>query len=348
MHNYTWKKRLFFSLMIIAISILSIFIIIEVCYRMYMIISPPLRVYDPDGAKFNPNGVGKYKGSSVILDKHGFRNGIDTGAWEKKRKIMLIGDSVCFGLGVDNEYTISHILNQEFSSASFGFLNLGHPGWDTPALVDLLYKQTSKLAQWDMIIWLYCINDAKTSSNYNSPLLDDKSADRRMEINFSGKLQWLIHRFFKWPFILKPKIKALFLKIGLQERDQRKSSWESYYKWCMSSYDLESENRKNEERYIHDIVIWSQRNKSALLFVLCPAELQFVDGNTRPQNFIKELGKRYNFPVIDLMHDLATANKRGRIFLPNDRCHLNPRGNRIIADIIKEWLVSNGYTGSEK
>lgn len=341
-YPYSWKKKLFFYVFLATASIFIVFVVLEGGYRLYLTVFSPIIIYTPDGAKFNPNSIGKYKGGRVSIDKYGFRNGIDQATWGKSRKILLIGDSVGFGYGVSDEFTISHLLNEESGTRSLGFLSMCHPGWDTPRIRDLLYQQGEELGPWELIIWIYYINDAKTSTSYKPPLID-KSAVKQM--NLTGRMQWFLYRFFKWPFVLKPKIKQIYKKAkrGILKSDPPAASWDSYYEWCLSAYELDSETRINEEKYIGDVVAWCERNKAGLLFLICPAETQFADGNTKPHEFIKELSHRYNFPVVDLKPYLEKANTEERVFLPGDMAHLNPKGNKLVSNIIKVWLVKNKY-----
>lgn len=336
-------KTFLINLIIIVSSIFITLVFIEIGYRVYLKAVKPVTVMTPDGLRFNPNGKGIYRGGKTSCDKYGFRNALDLEAWNKKIKIMLLGDSVGFGMGVDDDETISHRLNRYFSRFGIGFLNLCRPGWDTPALRDMLYEKGSALKPWDMVIWLYYINDAKSSTTYTSPLYRGESPVDKM--NFSGKFQHFIYRFFKSPFVFKSLLKNVYQKFfgKKSERQSKIESWGNYYNWCISSYELKSKTRQNEEKYIHDIVIWCQKNKTKLLFVLLPAENQFNDGHTEPQEFIKRLGDHYVFPVVDLMPRLALANSEKRTYLPDDFGHLNARGNLIVANIIKDYLIQEGY-----
>lgn len=327
------KSTVLASLALIVSALFVASILIEVGYRVHLWLARPALILTPAGERFNPNGAGEYSGGRVTIDAFGFRNGIDLDAWKKPRKVMLIGDSVGFGAGVDDDQTINHLLNEQFRSSDLGFLNLSAPGWDTPVLRDRLYSQGTRLGPWHLIVWMYYINDAKSAITYFPP--PSNAGTRR--VGLLRKTQNVMYRFLKWPFIIKPVILRL-----LSEEDPRRASWKSYYRWAMSAYDRDSVTRKNEEKFIHDIVVWSNENNAELLFVVFPAETQFVDGNIKPQRFIEELGKQYNFPVINMMPYLARANEVGRVHLAGDPGHLNPRGLEIASNVIRDWLVSNG------
>jgi hypothetical protein len=330
-------KSLFINLLTIAVSLFVAFVFIEVCYRIYSFLNPPLIVETLTGNRFSPNVNGIYRGGKISTDNHGFRNGIDIHAWDKKKKIMLIGDSVGFGMGIDDKDTISHQLNEAFKGTDVGFLNLCNPGWDTIQLRDRLFFYGTKLKPWELVVWLYSINDAKLSKIYLPP-------DYKTLGVLNLPLKTLPDNFFifRWPDALRKKV-VRSRQLKNKRKDTRRKSWNEYYKWCISTYETGTVTKGNEEVFVHDIVLWAQQNESNILFVIFPAETQFADNNKIPQDFIKSLGEKNNFPVIDLLPYLSKAHKKERIFLEGDHSHLNPRGMKLVSDILQQWLIKNRH-----
>jgi len=269
-------KSLFINLLTIAVSLFVAFVLIEVGYRIYFSLNPPLIVETLTGNRFRPNVNGIYRGGRISTDKHGFRNGIDNHAWDKKKKIMLIGDSVGFGMGINDEDTISHQLNETFKGADVGFLNLCNPGWDTIQLRDRLYFHGTKLGPWKLIVWLYSINDAKLSKIYSPP-------DYKTLGVLNLPLDTLPNNFFifRWPDALRKKI-IRSRQLKNKQKDPRRKSWSEYYKWCISTYETGTSTKRNEKVFVHDVVQWTQQNDSNILFVIFPAETQFTDKNRIP------------------------------------------------------------------
>jgi hypothetical protein len=200
------RKPFFVNSLLVMLSISLTFVVIEVCYRTYKRFNPPLTVEAKIGHRFLPNASGIYIGGKTSTDKYGFRNGIDITAWEKERKVMLIGDSVGFGQGIDDDQTISHNLNEAFEKSNIGFLNLCNPSWDTVLLRGRLYKHGVELGPWDLILWMYYINDAKYSIKYfplNSLHLNKEKP--------TGKYRILDLIVFKWPHAVKKRVKKYTL-----------------------------------------------------------------------------------------------------------------------------------------
>ncbi len=327
-------RTLFVNLLLIMASIFLISTVIEVCYRIYLQFNSPVAVTTPIGPRFIPNRRGLFEGGKTSIDKNGFRNGVDAKAWEKERKVMLLGDSVGFGLGIDDDQTISHQLNEAFNKSNIGFLNLCNPAWDTVLLRGRLYQYGLEFGPWDLVIWMYYINDAKHSVKYFP--IDVKSVNKSRS---SQKTQFWESFIFKWPLAMKKRFKKHVFSKKIK-KDPNRSSWDNYYKWCLSSFEPGTLTRLNEKAFIRDIVQWTRKNSSEIVFVIFPAENQLADENRMPQDFIKSLGEEYNFPVIDLLPYLIEADKGEKVYLPGDHQHLNAYGSQIVSNIVKEWLIN--------
>lgn len=273
----------------------------------------------------------------MSIDRHGFRNGIDAKAWEKEHKIMLIGDSVGFGSGLDDPYTISNYLNRISPNENLGFLNLCNPAYDTIPLLSRLYQYGGSLGPWKLIFWMYSINDAKYSIRYYP--LSRQTIEPAKPNNFDRLKNFII---FKWPHAVIRRYK--YHKSAQEiKKDPKRSSWSAYYNWCLSSYRPGSVTRRNEKAYIRDIITWGNNNKTPIIFIVFPAENQLTDGNKLPQEFIQELGRELGFPVIDLIPYFIKAQEKRRLYLPKDHTHLNKEGSKLVATIISDWLRRNGY-----
>ena len=75
--------------------------------------------------------------------------------------ILLAGDSVTFGLGVNNDETVSHFLEKEEKISSFNFqvLNFGVPGYGIGQYYLNLKRHINKLNPKVIVLILYTAND---------------------------------------------------------------------------------------------------------------------------------------------------------------------------------------------
>jgi len=190
------------NLLLIVGSLFIFFVTIEIGYRIYLHYNKPIAEYTPYGPRYYKNTSGIYRGVRISIDQYGFRNGIDAEAWEKEHRIMLIGDSVGFGSGLDDPFTISNNLNRIMRDSNLGFLNLCNPAYDTIPLLARLHQYGESLGPWKLIIWMYNINDAKHSLRYyplSSQIVENVKPTKIEEIK-----NFLI---FKWPHAILRRYK---------------------------------------------------------------------------------------------------------------------------------------------
>ena len=74
-----------------------------------------------------------------------------------KGHILLVGDSVTFGLGVNNEETVSHYLEKEYKR--YQVLNLGVPGYGIGQYFLNLKRHINQLNPKLIVLIIYTIND---------------------------------------------------------------------------------------------------------------------------------------------------------------------------------------------
>lgn len=313
-------------------------VICELSLRAYLKIEKPLVAPGVFENEFLPGGSGMYAGATVTLDRFGFRNGKHENAWEKPRKVLLLGDSVCFGQGVDDEFTIAHYMNKALADTRIGVLDLCHPGWDTPKIRNLLFREGTAHGAPARIFWLYYINDAKSSTHYLSYEQTSTWQDFPIELRALAAF----HSVFKFPFWVKYRLDEYSKSTAIQKRSE---TWSDYYNRCIASYDAGSVTRENEERYISDVAHWKMEHAFPLELLVLPAKDQLTDGRTAPQQVMTQMGKTHGLVVHDLLDLYRKVSKDEEIFLPEDSAHLNKNGNEMVAMALLALLADEIQQG---
>lgn len=311
----------------------------EISFRAFILLTKPLTIPGVFENEFYPNGSGLYSGAWVTLDKFGFRNGAHKEAWTKPEKILLIGDSVCFGQGVDDEYTIAHLMNLKLSETNMGVIDLCHPGWDTPKIRSRLLREGNAHGKIVHIFWLYYINDAKSSTDYFS--LEDISTLRPFPIEI--RALFTFNRYFKFPFLIKSRLAEYQKKLAIESPG---NTWEAYYRRCLDAYQIGSATRVNEEKYIADIAHWSNEHAIPIDLVALPAKDQLTDDERGPQEFLTLMAERYKLQMYDMLPKYRQEQAREEIFLPQDQAHLNRVGTKLISSTLVE-LIKAKYHDSK-
>ena len=112
------------------------------------------------GASTNADGV------SYRVNRHGFRDGEYSLAKSKEiKQIVFLGDSIVFGLGLENNETLPNQLEQIFKEKGeeVEVLNFGVTGYETEQEVEL-FKETGLNFKPDAVIVGYCLNDSMQAS----------------------------------------------------------------------------------------------------------------------------------------------------------------------------------------
>ncbi len=113
-------------------------------------------------------------------------------------RVLLLGDSVVFGWGVDDEHTFARRLESEWNAAAprtrLEVVNTGHPLFDTVQQAATLREFLPKL-QPDLVLLVYVVNDVEPSRDVAEELLLQKKPDPAESIvlphdfwSFTGEL----------------------------------------------------------------------------------------------------------------------------------------------------------------
>ena len=81
--------------------------------------------------------------------------------YSSKGHILVVGDSVAFGLGVNNDETVSYYLGKEenISALEYQVLNLGVSGWGIGQYYLNLKKHIENLNPKMIVLIIYVTND---------------------------------------------------------------------------------------------------------------------------------------------------------------------------------------------
>lgn len=324
-----------YAVVTIVIGTLAGLLIFEGGYRTYLLIEKPLSIVTPIGKMLNPNGSGPYRGGYVSLDEHALRNAFDRERLERKYRVMVVGDSLTFGTGVNDDEVLTHHLNRIYADDQIGFANVARPGWDTEHLRGL------SMGYWKInrpihgIVWIYYINDARTNVRYSPPV-----TGRVLEIRKPPHF-WLGIESALWPHMKSPVlIGNLLSKFSDTQENQAQptTGWKGYYETCLRSYRRGSASAQIEERYLKEVVGFVRKAGVPLWFVLAPATDQFADGRTNPQDFVKGILAREGIPILDLMDAMRElGDDVTSLYLRGDHGHWNPAGHRFVAEQIAQF-----------
>ena len=319
------------------IGLVLALIIVELGYRAYLWAYSPVLVYQPGGKHLHPNGHGDYRGGHTTLDKYGLRTVLDEEVRNRKTRILVIGDSLTFGAGVDDDDTFVHLLNERYAMQDVGFINLGFPGLDTWMLRSIFFGREDDYRPYYGVLWVYYINDARTNAAY-LPIQTKYDMTLYSDGRFASA-ENAVWRYLKSPAL----IKHLVVNIIARFKDNKKTqgddvAWRKYYELSMLSYHPYAINRRIEMRYLKEIMGWMDERGVKLWFMLAPALDQLTDNRADPQDFIRSVVDSKRYPILDLLPEFQKLVLPETFYKHNDHAHWNPKGHAFVADEIVRFL----------
>jgi len=261
-----------------------------------------------------------------------------------KGHILLVGDSVAFGLGVNNDETLSHYLGK--INNEHQVLNLGVPGYGIGQYFLNLKRHIEKLNPKIIILVIYTAND-----------LDETRKDTRFGISKpyflynNGNLVNLNSEISKYS-CSNLYTRSRFLKhiTPILLKDQ-----------CKPRVIERNKASPTIAKLIDGIRVLGMKKEISTLIVLSPA-LTAVERVSCKQNKGKDscknidpgfenyytyfslMMKLYKLPHIDFLETLVEYNKTNEItFLygnkGKDVHHYSPQGNALLANTISNQLA---------
>ncbi len=336
----TRRKRIAYSLIAFAVSVVLCFGTSEVILRLFagwafsVAADSPLEVSSVPGLKFQLRS--NYVSDKVQTDEYGFRSR-PADAKPAKRSILVLGDSIAFSSGLAYEKSFSSKLEKSFTEETgepVAVWNGAAPGYNTD----------QEAAQFDLAgprlrpavtILEYCMND------YLDPpqLLTSGKLDATAPSG-GGGFSALNLLFTSRTYVFgKEKIK------DLQE------TWPEWFP-----------NSLHYVHYLHHKPGW-QRSKLALLrmkasadklgshflLVVFPVEQQLRISERDALDDIVKFATDNQIDVLDLYPSLQARWKDG-LYVGNwaevgtvDTLHLNERGHEIVAEQINQAVLKRGW-----
>ena len=283
-------------------------------------------------------------GADVFTDKYGFRiekEHLTIEPSEYKETVLVMGDSVGFGTGVEFTETFLGLLSAE--KPSLLVHNSSVIGYHVND-----YKNFSQefLSSYDDRInsafLIYCLNDliAVSAANINEAVSTNK--DTIISTSLISDKEALVTKLKKIRIInyvnsLLRSHSKLYLLIKGIVTDPQMRYWENdlaIYKTLNDSKSYEGLEPLND---VNDLF---KKKNIPLTIIIMPYEYQVrvdnVDTNL-PQNILKNYFEIQNINYIDALPSFRNANiKSSELFLSYDPMHLSKQGHKLLHSIISK------------
>lgn len=301
---------------------------------------------------------------AVSINEQGFRGKRELlpGKPENRLRVLCLGDSFTYGVGVDDQFTYPALLQiylqQRFPDREVEVVNAGVPFYD---IFDELsyYRDKGRRLHADVVVLQFYINDleAMASAFFRQDLLQRQGGiynafdqaigaevvERRLNDRLASRFP-LLDRLRQAPALSagpSPASTGPFRRYHFQASPAERALLADKAA-LLDARNLPALNRfwtnyRQALRVFNDEV---QRDGAAFLFVLAPDVAQVREDLNSPAAALVPFCRENGIPVIDLARKLRAAahGNPDRAFLVPRNPHPNAEGNTIMAKAVADAL----------
>jgi lysophospholipase L1-like esterase len=341
-----WAKVIGTGIVSLLIFLTLIVLIEESVRWLFPGVNPQMsdhRLFDPHkyGRTYGYKALatGEELGALVTTDEHGFRTSARSRQRNISEPVLVLGDSVSVGIGVEAEQTYPSLLEEMLDKK---VLNASVSGYGIADYVEVLGHVVNNFKP-RLVLMGICLNDLSPTSQANIVTLarnrkDDGEVspdERRYPSRLMRTLRYINDNYLNFHSFLgfHSRTYAWLKSLAADSARDHFMADRMYYRDAKTIEFLSSQFVKLKR---------SLTGENVLLFVVLPYEYQLRTGSLEalePQNIIKEAGDMAGVTIYDPYDELMEYLKVNRlpsraIYLFNDPLHFNSVGHRVIAELV--------------
>jgi len=281
-------------------------------------------------------------GAKVYTDEFGFRvprNG-GTSSSDYESAILILGDSVGFGVGLEEAETAAGLLRKEIPSTKiYNSSVIGYYTYDYKNVIESFLPLHEEVKT---VYLLFCLNDL---SPYSTMCFDENN---KISIETDGFFKKIITKIGKNSLILRmnmflrahSKLYIFFRGILAQGEGL----------FLIEDNSLYSERNKaiflEKMRYIADISVYLKKKNIPFTVIIMPYEYQLRTHDEKlmiPQQKLTEFFNDEGINYIDAVSEFRNSETASKDFyLAYDPTHFSKKGNEILSNIIVRDIANRG------
>jgi lysophospholipase L1-like esterase len=287
---------------------------------------------------YRPNASATSWGATVTTDALGFRH--DPAEKPKPAKapsIVIIGDSVPVGIGVEAQELFSSTLGRQLPQRIINTSVTNYGVEDYENIVrHFIVPKRSELSIEKVVLFV-TFNDMAVPVEANAPPpAIQPPVEKPLHIRWAERLNQTV----QFNAFLMQRSKLYLLLKGL--------AYDTSKSWFMSDARL-FRNPSNVAVFaarMNAIKEMLQEAKIPLLVVVLPYEYQLRAPGTEtlfPQSILRNILSTGKFDFVDLTahfqeHLRRTGRRSSQLYLFNDHCHLSSMGHDVVAEALQPYL----------
>ena len=286
--------------------------------------------YFENGIIFSkPNKTFKVFGIKSKTDNNGFRIPLDNFSFKNNNNsILILGDSVTFGVGAKEKDTFIGILRNNLQKNLYNTAIFGH---NIESYLYILKKNYKKFNnEINEVVIFLCLNDLVPYQG--ATLKEEKEKEKKDKINNFQKKIVRNNFAVKLNLFLRERSSLFVLLKGFVT-----NPIERHYNYMKVLYDNEK-NLLGFEKFVKEIDEFMNKNDLKYRYVLLPYAHQ-VKNNCKkellkPQEIIKEILNKKNLSLRDYTEEFCKIPNNNNLFLKYDPVHLSNYGHRFVSDLL--------------
>ena len=320
------KKIIFINFFVVILIVLSL----EVLIRFFNIIE--LQGYDNQAfyqengiIHIKPNNSFKVFGVKSKSDKNGFRIPINNYSYNSNKKSTLVlGDSVTFGVGIEEKNTFIGILRNNLASKNI--YNTAIFGHNIESYLYILKKNHEQFKnEINQVIIFLCLNDIVP---YQGTVFKKDKLNKNNFQNIITKNSFAI----KLNIFLRERSAIFVLFKGILT-----NPIERHYNYMRVLYD----NKKSLiefEKNVNEITEYMIKNDLKFNYVLLPYAHQVLNNCQKellkPQETIEKIFNNQNIKLKNYTYEFCKIKNKKDLFIKYDPVHLSRYGHKYIYDLL--------------
>tara|TARA_B100001057_G_scaffold199675_1_gene200351 strand:- start:1258 stop:2223 length:966 start_codon:yes stop_codon:yes gene_type:complete len=273
-----------------------------------------------------PNSEAVIFGKKAYTDKYGFRIPSKDFNYKYRTSILVLGDSVSFGVGVDERKTFIGILRNTINLNIYNASVVGHNIIDYSTLIKDYHETFKDISRFIVFI---CLNDAHF----------DKGVIKNIKLQEKHNSEIFYIKILKKINIYLRNKSALFvlLKSKFTKSDER------HFDFLIGYYNDQNILKKYKSTILQ-MHNFSKLKKIKVDYVLLPYSYQIKKNCNnevlQPQIKINKIFSDLKINLYDLTNEFC-QKKEKKLFLTYDPVHLSESGHRFVSNFLIKKLNNN-------
>jgi len=277
-------------------------------------------------------------------------------------RVLIVGDSVVFGPGVDLEQTFAKRLEEELREVRARPIEVINGGNPDTGLTEILriFRTRGLQMEPEVVILCFYLNDSRPPMGFRSEFVSGSPIVRFVKQNpwLRRSILFSSAYFLYYNAAIRREVSKLPISLRAQwtELFQEERAWRTspaalnelieiaQYDWGAA---WRPETWPKVESQLAEFEARSREHGIRMGLAIMPVKVQVHGAVLRdePQKRLKRIAKALGWPCLDLLPGLIEQRDGGPIF--SDHCHFSPHGHELVAGMFLEFLSSPEFLGPD-